>query len=112
MNEEQSNIRKPKFPFWILRFIADEFHNLSAIGDLEELYSDKVIQQGWFMASLWLWRQVLRSVPHFFIHSLILSLAMKILWVKQLKLRRTIREQFVGETYLNPTTGITKLQVS
>ena len=44
--EEQSNIHKPKLPFWILKLITDAGYAISVWGDLEELYTDKAKQQG------------------------------------------------------------------
>ena len=68
--------RKPKLPLWILRFMADESYDLSAVGDLEELYEDRVNYKGRFFASFWLWWHVLRSLPHFLIQSLCWRLGM------------------------------------
>lgn len=69
MYKEYANIHKPKLPFWILKFFADAGYVISVWGDLEELYTDKANQQGRLPAFLWLWWQVLRSIPLFLIHS-------------------------------------------
>lgn len=50
--------------------MADKAYNIPAVGDLEELYSDKVVDNNKFFAYLWIWRQVLRSIPLFVFHSL------------------------------------------
>jgi len=56
--------------------MADRPYDLCASGDLQELYVDKIVHSGRLSASFWIWRQVLRSVPRFFIHSFIWSLDM------------------------------------
>ena len=59
-----------------MRFIAEESCGFPASGDLEELYVDKVYHRGRFIADLWVWKQILRSVPCFFIQTQLWSLAM------------------------------------
>ena len=46
------------------------------VGDLEELYEEKVYQHGGFMAAFWLWKQVLRSALRFSIHDFFWRLMM------------------------------------
>jgi len=66
MSDQYRYTRKPGLPLWILRaFIVRRTYDHSAIGDLQELYTDKVHQRGRMHAALWLWKQVLRSVPSF-----------------------------------------------
>jgi putative ABC transport system permease protein len=71
-----SKIKIPKLPFWLMQFIADDNQRFPAIGDLEELYFDKVHQKGKFVAWLWIWKQILFSLPHFLIQSFKWSLIM------------------------------------
>lgn len=70
MDGSPENIRKPRIPLWLLRITAVESCKHSAVGDLEELYVDRVIERGRFVAFFWLCCQTLRSVPIFFMYSL------------------------------------------
>jgi len=72
----------PKLPFWLLQIFADDHQRVPAIGDLEELYYDKIHQHGKFLAWLWIWKQVLFSVPYFLIQSFIWSFIMLQNYVK------------------------------
>lgn len=66
----------PKIPFWFLKIFADDHQRFPAIGDLEEMYFDKIHQKGKFIAWLWIWKQVLFSMPYFLNQSFVWSFIM------------------------------------
>ena len=58
----------PRFPSLLLRGLSHQYHRANALGDLEELYAQKLEESGARKANRWCWRQALKSVPHL-IHS-------------------------------------------
>jgi len=74
---DEKTIRKHDMPLRLLRFfIMHRNYDHSAIGDLQELYEDRLMDGGRLHASLWIWRQVLRSLPIFIIHAFIWRIIM------------------------------------
>ena len=71
-----NKIRTPKLPLLILGFISEKACDFSAIGDLNELFYEKVSAHGRIVASYWLWWQVVRSIPVFLINSLLWRMIM------------------------------------
>jgi len=70
MSKNSKKINIPRLPLFLLKLFADKSHSLSVLGDLEELYGDKIISSSRLNAIWWLWKQVFRSIPHFIQQSL------------------------------------------
>ena len=61
-----NKIRIPSFFLeGLLQIIANDHQRFPAMGGLEELSLNKTNQQGKFIARLWIWKQVLFSLPIF-----------------------------------------------
>jgi len=58
----------PKIPSLLLRGLSHPYHRANALGDLEELYAQKLEKSGMRQANRWYRYQALKSVPHL-IHS-------------------------------------------
>ncbi len=71
-----------RLPLWILRLLVDDPCDLPALGDLDEIYEDRIAELGRIRADLWLWRQVIPSAFRFFQHSTKWSLAMIVNYLK------------------------------
>lgn len=70
MKDKKSKNLIPRLPFLILQLFADQSYYLFASGDLEELYLDKKSHNSSLTAYLWLWKQILMSIPKFIQQSL------------------------------------------
>ena len=64
------NHRLPKYGTWLLRRFINREVRYSALGDFEEIFFDIAEEYGIFRARLWLWKQILRSIPSFISESL------------------------------------------
>ena len=82
MKKKNLNSGLPRVPLWLLQVMADQAYNIPAMGDLEELYRDIVVDNNKFFAYLWIWRQVLRSIPLFVFHTLFWRTIMLINYIK------------------------------
>ncbi len=74
MNNQK--IKRPGLALWLLEFTAHETYNISAAGDAEEMYTDIFLERSRRKAFIWIWRQVLRSVPLFLYNSFLWSMIM------------------------------------
>ncbi|MFC1565153.1 ABC transporter permease [candidate division KSB1 bacterium] len=65
---------KKKYPPYLalklLETISDYSFHIPVIGDVEELYFDRIDTQGRIKAGLWIWKQVFRSLPVFLSNSI------------------------------------------
>jgi len=58
------NKGRMKMNLWILSRLISRRKNYAFFGDIEELYRMQIKDRGRSRAGLWLWAQILRSVPH------------------------------------------------
>ncbi len=70
------NKKLPRFTGWFLNLFIDRVDHDSLIGDFEEMYQIYAQDYGRFRASLWLWSQIIKSLPTFFINSVYWSAVM------------------------------------
>jgi len=98
-----NNTNIPKLPFWLLQIIADENQRLPATGDLEEMYLETALRNGKFAATLWIWSQILRSIPLFIKQSFIWSL---IMFANYFKIAFRHIKKHTGYSFIN-ITGLT-----
>ncbi len=75
MNFENKKI-PPYFAVKFLKLVSDQSYHSSVIGDVEEIYSDRIESDGWISARMWIWRQVFSSFPVFLSNSIYRSLIM------------------------------------
>ena len=54
-----------KISFWFLRFSVDKYDHDSLIGDFTEIYQIHLNENGPVKAILWLWSQILKSIPSY-----------------------------------------------
>lgn len=61
--------RLPKFSAWLLERVIHRKVRNSALGDFAEIYTEIQRNQGFHPARIWLWIQILKSIPSFFADS-------------------------------------------
>jgi len=61
----QKNQALPKFSAWLLEHVINREVRDSALGDFEETYAGISEQLGIHPAKIWLWKQILKSLPSF-----------------------------------------------
>jgi len=66
----------PKFSVWLLARIINREVRYSALGDFAEIYAEIRDNEGLCSARIWLWKQILKSVPSFLADSIYWSGAM------------------------------------
>jgi len=59
----------PKFPVWLLTRAASKIDRYSLVDDLEEEYGQIRRERGWFLAFLWYWKQILKTLPTVVLYS-------------------------------------------
>ncbi|MCP4728163.1 MAG: FtsX-like permease family protein [bacterium] len=65
MNNMNSINDKYGFTLYVLRKLVPGYDFNSVYGDFEELYESRLNNDGSFRAKIWLWRQILKSLPVF-----------------------------------------------
>ena len=65
MNKNVNQNKIPKPAIWILRKIVLIDSRYSAIGDFEEIFHSITQDRNIYLAYLWIWQQVLISIPAF-----------------------------------------------
>jgi putative ABC transport system permease protein len=65
MTAENSNSSGPGFLFRLLRNLLPSRDRITLSGDFEELYALNRIEKGRWIASMWLWGQIFKSLPGF-----------------------------------------------
>jgi putative ABC transport system permease protein len=68
--------RPPRAAAWLLKHLLPEHIGPEGLGDYEELYRFKYVQQGRFRANVWFWAQLGVSLPAYFYEILTWSYAM------------------------------------
>ncbi len=66
----------PRLAKALLKFLSGQEHLQAFWGDVEEIYNEKVEENGEFRANLWYWQQVFQAIPDFFLWYSIQSHAM------------------------------------
>ena len=72
----KNEIFLPKPAEWLLEKVTFSLEKSSLIGDFEEEYRERAGKHSLFRARLWIWKQVLSSLPSFFNNSFYWSLIM------------------------------------
>ncbi len=57
--------RPPKMAHWLLERFVNKDIRYSALGDFEEIYATLAEYEGTFLARMWYWKQVVKSLPLF-----------------------------------------------
>ena len=73
---KNKKIRPSKAAHWLLRQYLGQSDHYTLIGDFEEIYTEIAKEKGTFPASVWYWRQIIRSIPSFVSHSIYWSIQM------------------------------------
>ncbi|MFC1565154.1 hypothetical protein ACFL6G_09480, partial [candidate division KSB1 bacterium] len=68
--------KPPKLLIRLLRVFSDRSFHTHVLGDLEEIYRDVYYASGKIRASWWLFRQIVKSSPVFFINLLLRNMFM------------------------------------
>ncbi|MCK5078082.1 MAG: ABC transporter permease [Calditrichia bacterium] len=68
--------KPPKFANWLLKKTLRQYHQASALGDLEEEFDFICDESDISSAKKWYWKQVFKSIPHFINHLIYWSMAM------------------------------------
>jgi putative ABC transport system permease protein len=63
--KEKRYRRPPRLAEWILRWMFPDRGNFSTLGDLTEVYQDIIREKSVFVAKLWYWQQLFKSLPLF-----------------------------------------------
>lgn len=92
--------RPSRLGLWFLSAAYGDSEHFPLIGDFEEIYSEIVADKGVFLACLWYWTQILRSMPSFVSNSMYWSVAMVKNYLKIIL--RNIRKH-KGYSFINIT---------
>ena len=65
-----------RFSLWLLSRLISSRRNYGLFGDIEEMYHVVLAERGRFKAKLWLWAQIMRTIPHAFCNWLYWGLVM------------------------------------
>jgi len=95
---EYQGKKPPKLALWILKFLSNESYNISALGDCEEMYKDLYMNQGKIRASLWIWKQLIKSAPVFLLNSIIWSY---IMFKNYMKITLRNLQRYKGYFFIN-----------
>ena len=60
---KQNETKTPKIALWFLAHVTRQENKFSITGDAEEDYKDIRQNNGFIIAALWIWFQVLISLP-------------------------------------------------
>ncbi len=55
----------PGLAFWLLRHVLPKQDYVYLNGNFEDMYEHRVQDEGWFKARIWIWKEILRSLPGF-----------------------------------------------
>ncbi len=68
--EKRKNRSSQKWGLRLLSFLVSERRNYGLFGDIEELYERQITGAGRFRATLWLWKEIVRTVLYSLFNSL------------------------------------------